>query len=180
MTKLKVMIMVTFLSSLFSCNSKKSDNSVQSKSMETIVGSTLDNINNSEHSVVQFQIDGKVCFATINQFFKNYKNKSDFPFSLWVTVETLEKNDERHPVDSEAILFNSLEDSLIDNFVAKTPFCFIGRTTRDGYRELMFYVADKDKATEVMNEFIKEDRFKRKIEFAIGPDATWESVSGFY
>jgi len=77
-------------------------------------------------------------------------------------------------------LFNSLEDSLIDKFITKTPFCFIGRTTRDDYRELMFYVADKGKATEVMNEFIKEDRFKRKIEFAIDPDTTWESVGGFY
>jgi hypothetical protein len=44
----------------------------------------------------------------------------------------------------------------------------------------MFYVADKSKATEVMNEFIKTDTFKRKIEFAIDLDATWESVSGFY
>jgi hypothetical protein len=44
----------------------------------------------------------------------------------------------------------------------------------------MFYVADKDKATEVMNEFIKENKFKRKIGFAIDPDSTWESVGGFY
>jgi hypothetical protein len=180
MTKLKVMFMATFLSSLLSCSNNKSDNSQQTRSMETLVGSTLDNINNSEHAVIQFQINGKVCFATINQYFKNFPNKGDFPFSLWVTVETLEKNDEGHPVDTEAILFNSLEDSLIENFVKKTPFCFIGRTTRDGYRELMFYVADKVKATEVMNEFIRNDTFKRRIEFAIDPDETWENVGGFY
>ena len=179
MTKLKVIIMASFLSALFSCNNKTSDKSAETKSAKAI-GSTLDNINNSPHSIIQFEIDEKVCFATVNQFFKNYKNKSDFPFSLWVTVETLEKNDKGHPLDTEAVLFNSLEDALIANFIAKTSFCFIGRTTRDGYRELMFYVADKDKATEVMNEFIEEDTFKRKIEFAIDPDETWESVSGFY
>jgi hypothetical protein len=63
-------------------------------------------------------------------------------------------------------------DSLIERFLKKMPFCFIGRTTRDGYRELIFYVADKDKATEAMNEFIKNDLFKRKIEFTVDPDAT--------
>ena len=97
MTTLKVIIMATFLSSLFSCNNNKSDNLAKTKSIDTLVGSTLENINNSEHSVIQFQIDGKMCFATINQYFKNYNNKSDFPFSLWVTVETLEKNEEGHP-----------------------------------------------------------------------------------
>ena len=172
--------MATFLSALFSCNTKTVDNSKQAMTTDTIVGSTLDNINNSQHSIIQFQVDNKLCFATINQYFKNYKSKSAFPFSLWVTVETLEKNDKGHPLDAEATLFNSLEDSLIDHFVTRTPFCFIGRTTRDGYRELMFYVSDKDKATEVMNAFIKKNTFKRKIEFAIDQDTTWESVGGFY
>jgi hypothetical protein len=180
MTKLKVIIMATFLSSLFSCGNKKSENSEQSKSVNTPVGSTWDNINNSEHSVVQFEVDGKLCFATINQYFKNYKNKGDFPFSLWVKVETRDKNNEGHPVDEEAVLFNSLEDSLIETFISKTAFCYIGRTTRDGYRELMFYVTDKGKATEIMNEFVKKDTFKRRIEFTVDPDATWESVSGLY
>jgi hypothetical protein len=125
MTKLQVIIMATFLSSIFSCGNKNSDNSEQTKSKKTLVGSTLDNINNSEHSVIQFQVDGKLCFAAINQYFKNFENRSDFPFSLWVTVETRDKNDEGHPVDTEAILFNSLEDSLIENFVAKTHFALL-------------------------------------------------------
>jgi hypothetical protein len=178
--KLKVIIMATFLSSLFSCGNKKSDNLEQTQSRSTIVGSTWDNINNSQHSVFQFVIDEKLCFATINQYFKDYENKSNFPYSLWVTVETKDKNEEGHPVDTEALLFNNLEDSLIEKFVIKTPFCFIGRTTRDGYRELMFFVVDKEKATLVMNEFIKQDQFKRKIEFSVNLDTEWESVSGFY
>lgn len=177
---MKKIITATILSTLLSCIGKKSDSQIESNSNDSLVGSTLDNINNSEHSVIQFQIEGKTCFATINQHFKNYKYKKDFPFSLWITVEALEKNDEGHPVDSEATLFNNLEDSLIEKFISKTPFCFIGRTTRDGYRELMFYVADKAKASEIMNAFIEANSFKRKIEFTIDPDPTWESVGGFY
>jgi hypothetical protein len=177
---MKNLILAIFLSTLFSCNTKTVANSKQVMTTDTIVGSTLDNINNSEFSLIQFHVDDKLGFATINQYFRNYKSKSSFPFSLWVTVETLEKNGQGHPLDTEATLFNSLEDSLIDHFVTKTPFCYIGRTTRDGYRELMFYISDKDKAKEVMNEFIKTNTFKRKIEFAIDQDAKWESVEGFY
>jgi len=177
---MKKIIIITILSSLFSCSNRNMDKPKQTKSTETLVSSNLDNINNSQYSVVKFQIDNKLCFATINQFFKNYKNKNSFPFSLWVTVETLDKNENGHPVDSEALLYNNLEDSLIGHFISKTPFCFIGRTTRDGYREIMFYVSDKVKVTEIMNAFIKENQFKRKIEFAVDPDPTWESVRGFY
>lgn len=169
--------MIAFLSTLFSCN-KATNN--EPKKTEKFIGSTLENINNSEHAVIQFQIDNKICFATINQSFKSYKNKSSFPFSLWITVETKNKNDSGHPVESEANLFNNLENSLIDKFILKTPFCYIGRTTRDGYRELMFYVSDENKAKEVINEFIKENTFKRKIEFVIDNDPNWESVGAFY
>jgi hypothetical protein len=177
---MKKIILATILSTLFSCFSKSADNTNREKHSDMLVGSTLDNINNSVHSVVQFQVDNKVCFATINQYFKYFNNKKAFPYSLWITVETLNKNSEGHPVDTEANLFNSIEDSLIDHFVSKTPFCFIGRTTRDGYREIMYYVSDKVKATELINTFIKENKFNRKIEFTISPDSTWENVGGFY
>lgn len=172
--------MLTLLSSLFSCVNKNTDNSTQTKKVDSIIGSTIENIDNSQHTVIQFEIDNKLCFATINQFFKNYKDKNSFPFSLWITVETLDKNENGHPTGEEAFLFNNLEDSIISHFASRTPFCFIGRTTRDGYREIMIYVADKDKATETMNSFVKENTFNRKITFEIGPDPTWESVSGFY
>lgn len=156
-----------------SCNSKK-------ETMNNLLGSTLENINNSEHSVVQFQVDGKLCFATVNQFFKDYDRKSDFPLSLWITVETKDKNEQGHPVDKEAELFNNLEDSLISALDGKTPYCYIGRTTRDGYRELMFYVSDKDKATEIVRTFIETNKFNRQMDFLIDWDREWESVSGLY
>jgi|GEM_PF-6610943 len=179
MTRLKGITVAIFLCTMFSCDSKKTDKEIQAKPTDNIVGSTLDNINNSEHSIVQFQIDGEVCFATINQYFKDFKNKNSFPLSLWVTVETLEKNDKGHPVDSEATLFNNLEDSLILKFVSKTPFCYIGRTTRDGYRELMFYVVNKEKATEIMNTFIRENIFKRRLSLPSTPILHGKAWAGY-
>jgi hypothetical protein len=94
-------------------------------------------------------------------------------------VETRDKNENGHPTGEEAALFNNLEDSIISKMDKKTPYCFIGRTTRNGFKEIMFYVSDKDNAVKLIGEFVKEDRFKRKINYNIGLDKTWESVSGF-
>lgn len=172
--------MATLLGMLVSCFGKHSDNQTDKQLSESLVGSTWENINNSPHNVVQFEVEGKVCFATINQFFKNYKDKRLFPNSLWVKVETLEKNEYGHPLDKEADLFNQLEDSLIGCFVDKTPFCFIGRTTRDGFREIMIYVSEPDKAETLLKNFVKENKFNRSIQYEISFDPNWESVEGLY
>ena len=165
-----------------SCSKKgaQSENQITNTNVNAAIGSTIENINNSQHSVIQFQVDNKECFATINQYFKNYPDKKSFPYSLWITIQTLEKNEVGHPTDAEATLFNNLEDALITKFAGKTPFCFIGRTTRDGYREIMIYVSDKEKSMSLMNDFIKENTFKRNMEFSIDKDENWGNVEGLY
>jgi hypothetical protein len=163
-----------------SCNGGAPRRVHKLESKELMKGSTIQNIDSAEHTVLQFVIDNKVNYATINQYFRDYKEKAHFPLSLWVTVETLNKNETGHPIDDEAVLFNSLEDSLISHIAASMPFCYIGRTTRDGYREIMFYVTEKQGAVDVMNKFIKQNPFNREVEFAIDDDPTWESVSGLY
>jgi hypothetical protein len=168
--------MVVFI--LLSCNNNKMEAS--QKTVIHNVGSTIQNINDAEHILLKFQIDNKTCFALINQHFSGYKHKQDFPFSLWITVETKNKNSQGHPIDSEALLFNDIEDSLIEVLAASTPFCFIGRTTRDGYREIMIYGADRKQLSEIMNSFVRENAFGRKITFQIDDDDNWEIVSGFY
>jgi len=162
------------------CNQGTSQETNNSKKADTVIGSTIQNINDAEHSLIQFEVDNKLCFATINQSFKDYKNKQAFPYSLWVTVETLQKNTNGHPTDDEATLFNNLEDGLVEAFDSRTPFCYIGRTTRDGYREIMFYVSDKQKASEIIAEFVKKNKFGRKIQYEINEDKNWESTSGLY
>lgn len=184
---MKYLLIITLLFSIYSCRSKNSDTSTPALSKDTVlkpiqdssIGSTPDNINNPNYAVIEFKIEEKLCIAIINQYFKNYSYKKSFPFSLWITIETKEKNENGHPLPAEGILFNTLEDSLVNSFISKTPFCYIGRTTRDGYREVMIYVSDKTKASEIMKAFIQHNSFNRKIEFAIDPDPTWESVAGF-
>ena len=172
--------LIVVILGLIGCNQSISQETNNIEKVDTVIGSTFQNINDAQHSVIQFEVDNKLCFATINQFFKDYKNKQAFPYSLWLTVETLEKNVNGHPTNEEATLFNNLEDGLVEAFDGKTPFCYIGRTTKDGYREIMFYVSDKQKASEIIAEFVKKNKFGRKIQYEIKEDKNWESVSGFY
>ena len=44
-----------------------------------VTGSTVANINEAEFSTLQFEIENELCFATINQYFKDYKHKDAFP-----------------------------------------------------------------------------------------------------
>jgi hypothetical protein len=155
-------------------------NCTKNRNGETkMAGSTIENINNSKYMGLKFNIGDEVCIASINQYFKNYKEKDKYPYSLWVTVETKNRNQIGGPTEVEGKLFNILEDSIIYKFAKNTPFCFIGRTQRNGYREIMIYVSDNIKSSEIMDEFINEDKFKRKIEYKIGLDNKWECVSGF-
>ena len=50
---------------------------------------------------------------------------------------------------------------------------------RNGYREIMIYISEKSTASKLINKFIAEDKFKRKIEYSIVSDKKWESVGGF-
>jgi len=173
-----IFILLCFLM-LLSCNNKKMEAS-QKKTVTLNVGSTVQNINDAEHTLLEFEVENKTCFALINQHFRGYKYKKDFPISLWITVETRNRNPNGHPIESEALLFNKIEDSLIHILAASTPFCFIGRTTRDNYREIMIYGADKKQLSEIMNRFVRENTFGRNITFQIDNDVNWDNVGGFY
>jgi hypothetical protein len=176
---MRIIFVLLFLFTLISCHNKEMKAS-QRKTETKNPGSTLKNINEAEHRLLEFEVENKMCLALINQNFRGYKHKRDFPFSLWITVETKNKNLNGHPIQSEALLFNKIEDSLIRMLAGSTPFCFIGRTTRDGYREIMIYGSDRKKLSETMNRFVRENTFGRNINFQIDDDDNWGSVSGFY
>jgi hypothetical protein len=177
---MKILVLFLLLASLSCGNKTNPDKKNASAHEDKSMGSTLENINTSEYSVVHFKEEDELCFATVNHFFKDYGSKVKFPFSLWVTVETAGKNVKGHPDDAEAALFNNVEDALINKFITTMPFCYIGRTTRNGYREIMFYVSDKDKATSLMNDFIRDNTFGRKINFEITSDPMWQTVEGLF
>lgn len=177
---MKYIYLIFLFVAAISCTNHPASTADQKIKHSPITGTTALSYDTSKFMLLQFEIDKKPCVALISEQFRNFKHKNDFPYAFWITVETKLKNKNGHPVDEEADVFNKLEESLVKQFISSTPFCYIGRTTRDGYRELMMYSADKQKSIEVLENFISQNKFDRKITYEVQEDQTWEGVGGFY
>jgi len=157
---------------LFSCHSetKPADNySKANRSVDSLV----------KFRSLDFIVNGKPCTALINEGYKDFKRKKEFPLSLFITINTIEKDSNGHPVDKEAEIFNALENEILSELGTETV-CYVGQTTMDGYRDMMFYIASKDQikiSDKLKSIKQKEPRIKS---FTFENDSDWEAVSEFY
>lgn len=139
-----------------------------------------DSIATQRFKTLEFLVDDKRAFATIDTRYKDFKDKSEFPLSLFITVNTLEKDSLGHPVKREAELYNQLEADIIKKMDQQLISAFIGRTTMNGYRDLIFYIksSDQKKVTDILTGLQK--KHTRIKEFIFEEDPEWEAVSDFY
>ncbi len=155
--------------------------SCQSESKPTVKYSKL--INPAVDSLVKFRslefiVDGKPCIALVNQGYKDFKKKSEFPMSVFITINTVEKDSVGHPTEREAKVFNTIESKILAELALET--CYIGQTTMYGYRDMIFYFAEKDQ--QKVSELLKSIKNKepRIRSYTFEKDPKWEAVSEFY
>lgn len=131
-------------------------------------------------TTLKFEMDGKPCVAVINKQYKEYKNKAAFPLSLFLMVNTVDKDQNGHPTEKEAVIFHELQSRIIRELSDAFAYCHVGTTTMNGYRDILLYINSKDqeKASAVLNK-IKEEN-KRLSSYTFEPDAEWEAVAAFY
>lgn len=131
-------------------------------------------------TTLKFELDGKPSLAVINKQYKDFKNKSQFPLSLFLLVNTIEKDKMGHPTEKETLVFHELQTSIIRKISAELAFCHIGTTTMNGYRDIIFYInsKDQDKAVSVLNRLKAEN--KRFKSYTFEQDPEWEAVASFY
>ncbi len=131
-------------------------------------------------TTLKFEVDGKPCLAVINNDFKDFKGKSDYSLSLFLMVNTIEKDTNGHPTEKESGIFHELQSRIIKGLGLNVPHCHAGTTTMNGYRDIMLYIrpADQDKAVTILNKIKEENpRFKS---YTFEPDPEWEAVASFY
>ena len=117
--------------------------------------------------------------ATFNNKYNEYPNKAFFPWHVLVELEIVDKNDNGHPVDKDAEKLAKLEDEILDFLKQKHTVHFLGRVTRNGFRDLLYYV-DKPKFEQAeVNAFCDNIMKERGINFGMEKDPTWTAVSGF-
>lgn len=120
--------------------------------------------------------NGGLIFITANYAYKNYKFKADYPWFLWIEIETKDKNENGHPTNSEAKFLNQMED-LIDAELRKVCVShYIARTTLNGSRELLYYVDDPEKANPVLQRLVSAPNPIRQFQFKMEEDKGWNNV----
>lgn len=117
--------------------------------------------------------------ATFNNKYNDYPNKSFFPWHVLVELEIIEKNDNGHPVDTEAEKLIKLEDEIITFLKSKHTVHFLSRVTRNGYRDLLYYIDTPKFTKEEVNAFCDNVMKERVIHFRMEKDPKWTAVSAF-
>ncbi len=131
-------------------------------------------------TTLKFELDGKPCLAVINKQYKDFKNKAMFPLSLFLMVNTVEKDQNGHPTEKESVIFHELQSRIIRELSEAFLYCHVGTTTMNGTRDVLLYINSKDqeKASAILNRI--KDENKRFVSYTFEPDAEWEAVASFY
>lgn len=142
--------------------------------------STAIGIGKPDFKTLKFEYEGKPCISVINNRYASFKNKSSFPLSLFITVTTIDKDEDGHPQSNEAKAFITLHDQILNSLDSLTNYCYIGHTTMNGYRDIMLYIKreDEKQITALLNNYKNQN--KRFKSFVYEKDETWEAVADFY
>jgi hypothetical protein len=140
-----------------------------------------DSIAKPKFKTLEFMVDDKPAFATIDTRYADFKDKKEFPLSLFITVNTIEKDSIGHPVKKETEIYNNIEADIIKTLDDQPLItAFIGRTTMNGYRDLIFYIKSSDQKK--VNDLLigLQKKHSRIKEFVFEEDPEWEAVADFY
>ena len=130
-------------------------------------------------SVIEFTREDVSGFATFNRAYDKYPNKPFFPWHISVVLEIVDKNDNEHPTNKEAMRLNELEDEITD-FLKQTHVVHpVGRTTWKGMRYLFYYVDKPAFQQEKITVFCDSIMQERGIDISVQQDPKWQSVSLF-
>lgn len=142
--------------------------------------STARDIGKPDFKALKFEYEGKPCIAVINNRYASFKNKRTFPISLFITVTTVDKDEDGHPQSNEAKAFITLHDQILNSLDSVTHYCYIGHTTMTGYRDIMLYIKreDEKQVTALLNNYKSQN--KRFKSFVYEKDENWEAVADFY
>ena len=142
-------------------------------SQDTIKTATSD-----KFFVLNFMANNKPCTANISTKYVNFTDKRDYSLSVFITVNQ-KKTKERLVIMKDSVQFNKLEQEILKS-IRKFSTCYIGNTNMNSFRDLIFYIKQKDQkgfSSELTNLKTQHPEIKS---FIFEEDPKWEAVSEFY
>lgn len=134
------------------------------------------------------QFEGLYAVLMLNHSLKKYPYKKEYPWNLKITVDIVDQNEQGLPTQSEADILNNFEDQIVNLLLGVCEFHFIGRTTWNGLRTLMFYLDSPEKAHEALQVLIERIEVMkannsdamREFEYEIREDKEWGKVNYYF
>ncbi|MEO6069222.1 MAG: DUF695 domain-containing protein [Chitinophagaceae bacterium] len=133
---------------------------------------------NATYSGFQFEDNGHPAVAIINSDLKNFSDKSDYNYSVFIEIIPDVYNEMGHPEGAEYDQLTKIEKEIIEYLEGQTKSVHIGHTTAYRKREIIFYTGEPEQVRSFLNYFLAESG--RETFFEIESDPAWEDVSGFY
>jgi hypothetical protein len=132
-----------------------------------------------KYSILRLNVDGGIALATINTAYNNYQNKQFYPWYAAILIEVGEQNENGQPTNEEAGLLNSLEEK-ITAFLRKTQVVHpIGRVTRKGERDIIYYIDKPNFNEKELKEFFDSINIIRPLNLTIENDRAWTNIAAF-
>lgn len=131
------------------------------------------------YSIFKLDMEDGLAFATVNTGYNDYPNKGHFPWCAQIVISIHGKNDNGHPTDEESVVLNDLE-SKITEFLKMTQTVHpVGRVTRNGERDIIYYIDEPRLDQKETKEFFDEINAVRNLNLTVERDPKWEFVSAF-
>lgn len=125
--------------------------------------------------------DGSLAIGAFNRGYKEYTDKSNYPWSLIITMDLNPENCNPNglPKAEENELANKLEDELVESMSTISPTHNVGHLFNSNQLDIYLYVRDKNKINEWLQKEVKKDSLKRIFTYEIGKDGNWENIANF-
>lgn len=168
MRRLTIIIMTTFLSTLFGCGQKKQP-------------VTKDIFPPESFSVVEATLNNKPVIGSFNMAYKSYDKRAKYPWCLKIAIgldlENLFENG--LPKDTESAIAIKLEDELFTEIQKLATAHYIGHLFNDTFLDVYIYLDDPEKVHNYLQTRINKEGLVRGFGYEINQDPKWTTVSGF-
>jgi len=114
----------------------------------------------------------------INPDFRNFKDRSKYPYHLQIHMEFREKDSRGFPKGRKLIKeLDAIEDQIDKEIKSICDAYFIGKMMRDGFRYLFYYISDDKKIQDQLKgATVPEGYSEIRLDMVAEKDENWKKV----
>jgi hypothetical protein len=122
--------------------------------------------------------DGSIAIGSFNRGYKDYKDKSNYPWSIIITIDLDEKNCTSNglPSETESEIVNKFEDELVEKMSKISPIHNVGHLFNKNQLQIFLYIRDNKKINEWLQKEVKKENILRPFTFDITEDQNWTTT----